>query len=180
MIPIIISLLTLFITIYIPKKLAWEQFYNTLISEYRSIVFGKAVQNIIRFYINTCDSDISRIQKEYEQIFRKEIEDSEICNENTLHYDRRLLAQFFIDLDKCAKTRWYYIGKKRVLKDFTKGTQNIVKILYFMNNAVENSSLMYKEITFYEKIPKSTSLCGINKYLAHMSEILNQSKKYIE
>ena len=176
----ILPLLALLAAIYIPKKISWEQFYNSLITEYRSVEFGKAMQNVIKFYTKNCHCNVSRIKSEYEKCFKEEIEDPEKISRESLHYDRRLLAQFFLDLEKCADTRWYYIGKKRVIRDFTKGTQRLVEILYFMDKAVEESPLLFKEITFNERIPKSSRLKGMNKHLAHMNEILKESKKYME
>lgn len=176
----IVSILALFATIYIPRKLSWEQFYNSLITEYRSVAFGKAMQNVIQFYTKTCNCDVSRIKEEYEKRFKKEIEDCESISEQSLHYDRRLLAQFFLDLEKCANTRWYYIGRKRVVRDFTTGTRKFVEILYFMDKAVEESPLLFKEITINDRVPKSSRLKGMNKHLAHMNEILKESKEYME
>lgn len=176
----IFPLLTIFFAIYIPRKISWEQFYNSLISEYRSVEFGKAMQNVIQFYTKNCNNSVSRIKVEYEKRFKKEIEDLEIIADHSLHYDRRLLSQFFVDLEKCADTRWYYIGKKRVIRDFTTGTKKLVEILYFMDRAMEESPLLYKEIRINERIPKSTRLKGMNKHLAHMNEILKNSKKYME
>ena len=177
---LIVPILTLLATIYIPRKIAWEQFYNSLTTEYRSIEFGKAMQNVIQFYTNSCKCNVSRIREEYEKRFKIEIEEAKVISEQSLHYDRRLLAQFFLDLEKCANTRWYYIGRKRVIRDFTTGTKKLVEILYFMDKAVEESPLLFKEITINERIPKSSRLKGMNKHLAHMNEILKESKKYME
>lgn len=176
----ILPIIAVFAAIYIPRKIAWEQFYNDLIKEYRSIEFGRAMQNIIQFYVNTCHSDVSRIKEEYENRFRIEIENKPFALENSLHFDRRLLAQFFIDLEKCARTHWYYIGKKRVQRDFTKGTRNLLAILYFMGEALDESPLMFKTVEVNERVPKSSRLKGMNKYINHLYEILKDSKKYIE
>ena len=166
-------------TIYISKKISWEQFYNSLMTEYRSIEFGRAMQNVIKFYTETCHSDVTQIQHEYEIKFKEDTQKEEMV-ENSLHFDRRLLAQFFVDLDKCANTPWYYIGKKRVLKDFTSGTKNLVAILYFMGCAVENSSIIFKEISINERVPKSNNKKGMNKYLLRMHETLKKSSKYMQ
>lgn len=176
----ILPIIAIVAAIYIPKKLAWEQFYNDLIKEYRSIEFGRAMQNIIQFYVNTCNSDVSKIKDEYEKCFIKEIENRPFELSQSLHFDRRLLAQFFIDLEKCARSPWFYIGRKRVQKDFTKGTKDTIKILYFMGKALDESPIMFKKLTFNERVPKSTRLKGLNKYLAHLAEILKESKDYIE
>ena len=177
---LIVAIVTLLMTIYIPKKLAWEQYYNSLIIEYRSMEFGKAMQGVILFFTEDCSKDVSRIYDEYEKRYRKEVLNKECCNnsEDVLHYQRRLLAQFFLDLEKCANTPFYFIGRSRVQKDFTTGTKNLIKILYFMDLAVNNPSI-YADISSDEKIPKSSRVKGMNKYLCHMYEILKDSKDYI-
>lgn len=177
-ISIILSFFSLVVTIYISKKISWEQFYNSLMTEYRSIEFGRAMQNVIHFYTETCGSDVNRIKEEYEKKFIEEVLPSK--KENSLHYDRRLLAQFFVDLDKCANTPWYYIGKKRVIRDFTSGTKKLVAILYFMGCAIDSSSIMFKELEINERVPKSKNKKGMNKYLLSMYETLTTSKKYMQ
>ena len=177
-ISVILSILSLIFTIYISKKISWEQFYSSLMTEYRSIEFGRAMQNVIHFYTETCGSDVNRIQEEYEKKFKEEVLLDK--NENSLHYDRRLLAQFFVDLDKCASTPWYYIGKKRVIKDFTSGTKNLVAILYFMGCAIDSSTIIFKELEINERIPKYKNKKGMNKYLLSMHETLTKSKKYMQ
>ncbi|MEE0999450.1 MAG: hypothetical protein UIH41_07305, partial [Treponemataceae bacterium] len=69
-ISVILSILSLIFTIYISKKISWEQFYSSLMTEYRSIEFGRAMQNVIHFYTETCGSDVNRIQEEYEKKFK--------------------------------------------------------------------------------------------------------------
>ena len=178
-ISLFIAIITLLMTIYIPKKLSWEQYYNSLITEYRSMEFGKAMQGVILFYTETCGRDASRIYKEYEKRYKEEVLNK--CNkpyEDVLHYQRRLLAQFFLDLEKCANTPFYYIGKTRVQNDFTKSTKKLVKILYFMDLAVDNPEI-FVDISCHERIPKTSQVKGMNKHLCHMYEMLKDSKEYI-
>lgn len=177
---LIVAIVTLVMTIYIPKKLAWEQYYNSLIIEYRSMEFGKAMQSVILFYTETCGKNVTRIYDEYEKRYIEEVlhQKDHKTSEDVLHFQRRLLAQFFLDLEKCANTPFYFIGKARVQNDFTTGTKNLVKILYFMDLAVNNPNI-YADISCEEKIPKSSRIKGMNKHLCHMYEILKESKDYI-
>ena len=144
--------------------------------------FRKFAAIVILFYNKTCQSDVSRIQKEYERIYIKEIlntVDNNTDKKSCLHYQRRLLAQFFVDLEKCANTQFYYIGRNRVEKDFTVDTRQLVKILYFMGVAIENSKILFKKIDCNERLPESTRVKGQNKYLCHMYELLKQTKPYM-
>lgn len=180
-ISVVLSIIAIIIAFIIPYRIYWGQFYNNLIAEYRSLEFGKAMQSVIIFFTNKCGKDVSRVQKEYEIIYKKQIIQRGAVakpSENNLHYQRRMLAQFFVDLDKCAKSP--FIRKKRIQKDFTKGTQKLVKILFFMGVAVENSSILFEDIACKTKVPISETVNGQNKYLSHIYEVLEESKEYME
>ena len=64
---IFIACLTLVVTWIIPKKIAWNQMYSNLISEYRSYDFAIAVQGIIEFFAIDCKSDTSKIKEKYKE-----------------------------------------------------------------------------------------------------------------
>lgn len=180
---LLVAIATLFATIYISRKIAWESYYNELNREYRSLEFGKAMQGIILFFVNDCNKDISKIQREYELKYLQQVSRTNSMNlsaEDTLHYQRRMLAQFFVDLEKCANIPSYYIGKKRVQNDYTSGTKDLVRILFFMGIAIENSLILFQDISCDERVPKSQRIKGQNKHLSHMYEILKESKKYME
>lgn len=180
---LLVAIATLFATIYISRKIAWESYYNELNREYRSLEFGKAMQGIILFFVNDCNKDISKIQREYELKYLQQVSRTNSMNlsaEDTLHYQRRMLAQFFVDLEKCANIPSYYIGKKRVQNDYTSGTKDLVRILFFMGIAIENSLILFQDISCDERVPKSQRIKGQNKHLSHMYEILKESKEYME
>ena len=180
---LLVAIATLFATIYISRKIAWESYYNELNREYRSLEFGKAMQGIILFFVNDCNKDISKIQREYELKYLQQVSRPNSMNlsaEDTLHYQRRMLAQFFVDLEKCANIPSYYIGKKRVQNDYTSGTKDLVRILFFMGIAIENSTILFQDISCDERVPKRQRIKGQNKHLSHMYEILKESKEYME
>ena len=189
----ICSVLAVILAWYIPKKIKWDQFYSNLISEYRSYDFAIAVQGVVEFFTIDCDSDVTNISKKYKERFMKEIYGfkGEELNEKidkkkllqkdsdkTLHFQRRLLTQFYWELDSCLKSS--FIGARHVKKDFTRGESNIIKILYFMNEAVDNDEILYKDICFDERLPTIKRAKGINKSLVHLSEELKNTKRYIE
>lgn len=189
----IFSVLAVILACYIPEKIKWNQFYSNLISEYRGYDFAIAVQGVVEFFTLDCDSDVTKILEKYRERFMKEIygfkgEESNEKNDKkkllqkdsdkTLHFQRRLLTQFYWELDSCLKSP--FIGARHVKKDFTRGESNIIKILYFMNEAVDNDEILYKDICFDERLPTIKRAKGINKSLVHLSEELKNTKRYIE
>lgn len=166
----LIPIVTLFVAIYIPKKIAWEATYNSLISEYRTIEFGKAFQEIIEFFVNDCHNNVDFIKINYEKKYKQNHE---------IHYQRRMLSQFFVELDKCASTKPWYIGEKRVQRDFTTGTRDMIKIIYFMGKAVDESDILMQDISCDDRVPNSSHVKGQNQKIAHLYEKLKGTKKYM-
>lgn len=162
---------------FIPKRIMWEQSYSSLLSDYRSYDFGIAVQGIVEFFAVDCKSDVKNIKQEYERRFREDIElgirvkSPELC----LHYQRRLLAQFYYQLDLCART--IFIGKRRVRRDFTRREADIVRLLYLMGREVDESDVLFKDISCNERVPRSAK--GLSRYLADMYRVLKESKPYM-
>jgi hypothetical protein len=191
---LILSIIGVFIAIYIPKKIEWNQMYSNLISEYRSYDFAIAVQGIIEFFVIDCKSDTSKIKEKYKKRFLKEIYGfenavstiSEIRNKSnmqllendsdkTLHFQRRLLTQFYADLNDCLKTS--FVGPKKILKDFTKSEANIIRILYLINEVIDEDEILYKDISCNERLSKSERVKEINKKLANLYSVLNGENK---
>ena len=93
-----------------------------------------------------------------------------------LHYQRRLLAQFFYQLDLCARS--HFIRKKRIYRDFTKGETNLVRLLFLMDRAVDESDVLFKDISCDERVPRKAK--GMNHYLADIYRVLKNSKPHME
>ena len=93
----ILPFITLFFAIQIPYKLSWEQQYSSLLEEYRSFDYAIALQGVIQFFVKECGNDVDFIKEKYKERFIKEVENKtgNIDKENCLHFQRRLLAQFF-------------------------------------------------------------------------------------
>lgn len=162
---------------FIPKRIMWEQSYSSLLSDYRSYDFGIAVQGIVEFFAVDCKSDVKNIKKAYERRFREDIK--EICEKSPdlcLHYQRRLLAQFYYQLDLCARSP--FIGKRRVRRDFTSREADIVRLLYLMDSAVNESGVLFKDISCDERVPRSAR--GLSRSLADIYRVLKESKPYME
>lgn len=189
---------------FIPKRIMWEQSYSSLLSDYRSYDFGIAVQGIVEFFAVDCKSDVKNIKQEYERRFVRDIygldlvsglngkfslemvreklkgrnpaEIREKSPDLCLHYQRRLLAQFYYQLDLCART--IFIGKRRVRRDFTRREADIVRLLYLMDREVDESKVLFKDISCDERVPRSAR--GLNGYLADIYRVLKSSKPYME
>ncbi len=160
----------------IPKRIMWEQTYSSLSSDYRSYDFGIAVQGIVEFFVRDCKSDVKNIKREYERRFEEDIKEiREKSPELCLHYQRRLLAQFFYQLDLCAHSP--FIGKRRVRRDFTSHEADILRLLYLMGMAVLDSDVLFKDISCDERVPRNAK--GLNCYLADLYHVLKESKPYM-
>lgn len=160
-----------FATFYIPEKMMNNQLYAGLITEYREPEIGEAVIAVIDFYTNDCNSDITRIEDEYLKRYEKEvapldkekrinhyIQESEAvdinrqdtkCNnkefKNTLHFQRRLLSQYYYQLaalryEGCRLTR---LSQEKVREDFTAREAKLLRLLIEMNKAAEKKFIEY-------------------------------------
>ena len=189
---------------FIPKRIMWEQSYSSLLSDYRSYDFGIAVQGIVEFFAVDCNYDVKKIKGEYERRFVKDVYDLDldsdlngtfsfervrerlkernppkICEKSPelcLHYQRRLLAQFYYQLDLCARSP--FIGKRRVRRDFTSREADIVRLLYLMGSEVNESDVLFKDISCDERVPRSAR--GLSRSLADIYRVLKESKPYME
>ena len=175
-IQIAISVVACVLAYLIPKRIMWEQSYSSLLSDYRSYDFGIAVQGIVEFFSVVCNYDVKNIKKEYERRFKEDIEKiQEKSPELCLHYQRRLLAQFYYQLDLCARSP--FIGKRRVRRDFTSREADIVRLLYLMGMSVNDSDVLFKDISCDERVPRSAR--GLSRSLADIYHLLRASKPYM-
>lgn len=185
----------------------WEQTYASLSTDYRSCEFGVAIQGIIDFFIDDCKSDPKKVKKEYQRRFicdeysvERNLPADEVINqykeknadlkkkenitpELCLHFQRRMLAQFFYQLALCARTP--YIGKNRICRDFTKGEAHIVRILILMDKAIEEDRaegdrILWQDIGCVYRVRNYENEKGINQYLSEIYSVLKNSKIYME
>src|SRR5574344_917258 len=121
-IQIVLSAVSLVAAILIPKKIQWEQTYSSLMSDYRGYDFAAAVQGITEFFSINCGNDVTKIKKQYENVFQmyqKKYQKGEpVSNDQNLHFQRRLLTEFYWQLNQCAES--IFIRKKRIMRDFTR------------------------------------------------------------
>lgn len=189
LIQIIIAIVACIFAILIPIKISWEQRYSQLLADYRGYDFGAAVMGVTIFFHENCKNDVSKIKEEYLDIFQKQFRNqlnkkdknydykkikSIVPNDQNLHFQRRLLTQFYWDLDQCATS--HYISKKRIQRDFTSKEANLLKILYYMNDASQTAGI-YMDITTDDRLTPNPQ--SINKYIKHIYNILKDAKPYV-
>ena len=69
------------------------------IAEYRNHEIGLAIISIVDFFIIDCDSQISKIEEEYDKRYDTEFnKESKLEINQTIHFKRRLLAQWYMVL----------------------------------------------------------------------------------
>lgn len=176
---IFLAIVTLIATIYIPHKIKWEQRYTSLLDSYRSLEFAAAYQAVIEFFATECKGDMSLVKEKYREHFVSEITNraGNIDKDNTLHFHRRLLAQFFWQLNECAKSP--SIGKRRVVRDFTKSEASLLKILIWTGGAIDGDDILYKDISSHERVKRPERLKGQNRALGEIYRILKESGRFM-
>ena len=177
-----LPIISIIVAIWIPFKIKWEQQYSSLMDSYRSMDYAIAYQGIVEFFVNECGNDVSLIPIVYKKRFVEEITNckGKINKDNCLHFQRRLLAQFFWQLNECAKS--FSIGKGRVARDFTNAEAKLLKILIYIGQAIENdeSGLLFKDISCPDLVKSPSSLKGQNKGLSQLYNILKRSKRFMD
>ena len=197
-----LSLLACILAWIIPEKIKWEQKYNSLCDVYRSMEYGAAIQAIVDFFVFDCSKDVSKIHSEYRKRFlhdfypNLEVDPQEASledcrkvyidslnkdmtdNSKILHYQRRLLVQFFYEIDLCANS--IFIGKRRIGKDYTSKEADILKILFNIDEAVKDDPVLMKDISSFESIPSPEHVKGINKGISRLYFLLKKSKREME
>lgn len=179
--PLLISVFSLAVAIWIPVKIKWEQEYQSLLDTYMSIDYAIAYQGVIEFFSCDCKNDVNLIKEKYLEHFKKEISEKygKIDKDNCLHFQRRLLSQFFFQVNECAQS--FIIGKNRVMKDFTASEAELIKILIYMGIAIDTDEegVLYKDISSSAFVPSSRHLKGQNKGLGELYHVLRKSKRFI-
>lgn len=198
---VLLAIIACVLAWFIPKRIMWEQTYASLDVDYRSLDFAIAIQGIFEFFAIDCEGDVEKIPEKYEERFLADmydIKDKKIrtfeelkheirirnCEINKklpqlcLHYQRRLLWEFFYQLDLCARTP--FIGKKRVAKDYTSTEAKLIKILYYMGKATEESEILRKNISTDARMPSEWRTKGMAQYACHLYSVLCKTKPFMQ
>ncbi len=177
---ILLSIVTLFFTIIIPIQIMKFQNYTNLTSIYCSFEFAHAFQSVINFFHDDCECSVERIPAEYKKRFKSDFEklkNGEIQLSDILHYQRRHLNDYFLELEMCRKSSW--ILRRIIRKDWTTSEAWVVKILICMNNAVDNDVELFKDISSikHDKMPKTK---GLSKYLENFYDALKSESRNMQ
>ena len=179
-IQIVVSVIAIIFAIYIPIQIMQFQRYTNLASTYMSFDFAHAFQSVIEFYFKDCDCDVDKIPEEYNKRFYSDFEklkSGKIDKEDVLHYQRRMLCDFFYELESCRASSMRL--KKMIKKDWTISEAYVCRILIFMNKAVGDNPDIMMDISCVKNqhIPK---VKGISEYLNRLYDELKNEKKWMQ
>lgn len=173
-----VSIATLIVTVYIPTQIMKFQRYTNLIATYMSLDFAHALQSVIAFFCEDCGHDVERIPAVYRMRFDHDMNPANnVAIEDRLHYQRRFLNNYFLELEMCRQSSMVL---RRVLrKDWTANEADIVKILIYMNEAVKNDPDMFKDLSDieYERMPK---VKGMGEYLANFYNVMRKERRWMQ
>jgi len=179
---VLISALALIAAIYIPRKIMINQIYADLLTSYRSYEMGEAILAIFHFYTDDCKKDVSKIAELYEDKYKKQIESKlkakdnkekeELNFSNTLHFQRRLVAQFYFNM---ASLRYDYrigrLSKKKMETWFRPGDINMLGLLLHMAEPARKLSIDAGEVPqpYEDEVP-------MNKLIYKLYEEVREMK----
>ena len=177
-----VAILALIVAVYIPTQIMKFQRYTNLIATYMSLDFAHALQSVIAFFCEDCGHDVERIPAEYKKRFDSDMKrvmrhDDSGDITNVLHYQRRFLNNYFLELEMCRQSSMVL---RRVLrKDWTANEADIVKILIHMNEAVKNDPDMFKDLSDieYERMPM---VKGMGEYLANFYNVMRKERRWMQ
>ena len=158
-------LIAVFATFYIPKKMMNNQIYADLMSEYRKPEIGEAIIAVIDFYTTDCKSDVEMIEKEYVERYKTDKQNGKY--ENSLHFQRRLLSQYYYQLAALRyQGGWFTrLAKEKVREDFTAREAKLLSLLFLPTMTLQvcrmqmiNKIYCWKNSTMKRKIGNTVSV----------------------
>ncbi|MDR2143976.1 MAG: hypothetical protein LBP29_06375 [Treponema sp.] len=135
---LVISLAAICFAIIIPRQILMNQLYSDLVREYRSAEMGAAIFLIFHFYVTVCKNNVSFIADEYKKKYEEQIKiplalGKQIDYDATLHFQRRLVAQFYADMATLRyKRRFPWFPAKYLKEWFTPSEAKLLAILLHM------------------------------------------------
>ena len=156
------------------------QRYTNLSSTYMGFDFAHAIQSVIEFFYKDCECDVDRIPEEYNKRFYSDFEKlkaRKIEKEDVLHYQRRMLTDYFYELESCRESSFRL--SKMIKKDWTTSEAYVCRILVCMNKAVGDNPDIMMDISCVknQRIPK---VKGISEYLNRLYNELKNEKKWMQ
>jgi hypothetical protein len=119
-----------------------------MIKEYRSAEMGGAIFSIFSFYVTDCKNNIHAIAGEYKKKYEEQIgkpfgKGESINYAGTLHFQRRLIAQFYSDLARLRyEERFPRLSMKCLRQWFTPREATLLALILHM---VKPAITVFKE-----------------------------------
>jgi len=133
------AVIAVVLAVYIPRRIMLNQAYLQLTAEYRTPEMGAAILAVFHFYTHDCNNSVSQIAGEYKRRYDEEIggkleqPEPKIDFAKTLHFQRRLIAQFYYDM---ASLRYDYrfprLSKKQLRHFFTPSETTLLSLILHM------------------------------------------------
>jgi hypothetical protein len=133
---VVLPAIAIVVAIRIPRRIMMNQLYSELVKEYRSAEMGAAILSIFHFYVFVCKCDAARIDNEYRKKYKKQIEEplrngEPVNYAKTLHFQRRLVSQFYSDMAMLRYNR-PRLSTNAMRKWFTPKEIQLLAILLYM------------------------------------------------
>lgn len=151
----------------------WKKYFQNFL-----FTANYALQCVITFFHHDCGCDVEKISKKYRERFDEDFNSgNKIEISKTLHYQRRLLNDYFLELEMCRESSWYL--RKIIRKDWTNSEAYVCKILVYMNKAVDEDPEMFMDISSikYERMPR---VKGLSEYLARFYNALRKESRNMQ
>jgi hypothetical protein len=184
----------------IPRSIMAFQIYADLLREYRSSEMGAAILSVCQFYKENKGKSEDEFATKYKEIYRKQIGDKleKIYNKqmesnlednkqkktspedekpidyaHTLHFQRRLIAQFYSDF-AALRYKPYFpeeLAMEQLQNWFTPREVNLLAIILRMDKPAEN---VFEEVG-YVTPPEKKSTVSMNKLI---DDLYNEVKQW--
>ena len=133
------------LAIHIPHRILINQLYADLVSAYRSPQMGYAVLSLFAFY-DECQGNPELIKERYRSRYDAEIKsglaalrrERPVALDETLHFQRRLVAHFYWDLARLHLDGSFpRLPKKQIRQFIGANERNVMSIVLQMSEANE-------------------------------------------
>jgi hypothetical protein len=169
-ITVILSIIAIRAARYIPHRIMVNQRYSDMMKEYRSTEMGTAIFSIFHFYVQDCKNNSDAIAGKYKEKYDGQIKEplekgKEINYSGTLHFQRRLVAQFYFDL---ARLRYEdRLPVKHLREWFTPREVTLLAIILHM---VEPAKTVFEEARDVPEPPDMEDEVLMNKWIYKLYE----------
>jgi len=167
---LIISITTLCVAVYIPHRIMINQIFAGLLASYRSPEMGAAILAIFHFYTKDCGKDPQNIAAAYEKKYNEQIKEKlqtekEIAFSQTLHFQRRLVAQFYFHM---AVFRYNYccivrLSKKNMRTWFMPDDAKLLGLILHMAEPAHRVFIDAGEVSppYKDETPMNELICKL-------------------